>query len=66
VLNACAGICGYQPIGSVGRENNLDLVLIAARDCRGGVATILWIIASLCVIGGIVTLIGARCSTTLS
>jgi hypothetical protein len=45
------------PIGSVGRENNLDLVLIAARDCGGGVATILWIIASLCVIGGIVTLI---------
>jgi hypothetical protein len=35
----------------------MDLFLIAARDCGGGVATILWIIAVICVIGGIVTLI---------
>jgi hypothetical protein len=28
-----------------------------SEDCGGGVATILWIIAALCVIGGIVTLI---------
>lgn len=51
------GCSGYQPIGSVGRESNMDLFLIAARDCGGGVATILWIIAAIFVIGGIVTLI---------
>jgi hypothetical protein len=35
----------------------MDLFLIAARDCGGGVATILWIIAAILVIAGIVTLI---------
>jgi hypothetical protein len=45
----------------------MDLFLIAARDCGGGVATILWIIAAIFVIGGIVTLIrGAPCSTASS
>ena len=39
-----------------GREQRVDFV-IAARDCGGGVATILWIIAAIFVIGGIVTLI---------
>ena len=34
----------------------MDLVVIAAKDCGGGVSTILWIIAAICVIGGIVTL----------
>jgi hypothetical protein len=34
----------------------MDLVLIAARDCGGGVSTILWIVAAICVIGGVVTL----------
>src|SRR4029453_1041710 len=34
----------------------MDFV-IAARDCGGGVATILWIIAAIFVIGGIVTLV---------
>ena len=31
--------------------------LIAAKACGGGVTTILWIIAAIFVIGGIVTLI---------
>jgi hypothetical protein len=31
--------------------------LIAAKACSGGVATILWIIAAIFVIGGIVTLL---------
>jgi hypothetical protein len=31
--------------------------LIAAKACGGGVATILWIIAAIFVIGGIVTLL---------
>jgi hypothetical protein len=35
----------------------MDLVFIAARDCGGGVATILWIIAAVLVIFGIVTLV---------
>lgn len=35
----------------------MDLVFIAARHCGGGVATILWIIAAICVIGGIVSLL---------
>jgi hypothetical protein len=35
----------------------MDLVFIAARDCGGGVATILWIVAAILVIAGIVTLI---------
>jgi hypothetical protein len=39
-----------------GRETMVDFV-IAARDCGGGVATILWIIAAVFVIGGIVTLV---------
>ncbi len=32
-------------------------ILIAAKSCGGGVATILWIIAAVLVIGGIVTLL---------
>jgi hypothetical protein len=32
-------------------------LLIAAKGCGGGVATILWIIAVIFVIGGIVTLL---------
>ena len=32
-------------------------ILIAARSCGGGVATILWIIAAILVIAGIVTLL---------
>lgn len=32
-------------------------LLIAARTCGGGVTTILWVIAAICVIGGIVTLL---------
>jgi hypothetical protein len=39
-----------------GREEKMDFV-IAARDCGGGVATILWIIAAVLVIFGIVTLV---------
>jgi hypothetical protein len=35
----------------------MDLFWIPARDRGGGVATILWIIAAIFVIGGIVTLI---------
>jgi hypothetical protein len=35
----------------------MDQFPIAARDRGGGVATILWIIAAIFVIGGIVTLI---------
>jgi hypothetical protein len=31
--------------------------LIAAKSCGGGVSTILWIIAAIFVIGGIVTLV---------
>lgn len=31
--------------------------LIAAKSCGGGVSTILWIIAAIFVIGGIVTLL---------
>jgi len=34
----------------------MDL-LLAARSCGGGVATILWIIAAVLVIAGIVTLV---------
>jgi hypothetical protein len=55
------GLSGQEPIGSVGgsvgRESNMDLFSIPARDRGGGVATILWIIAAILVIGGIVTLI---------
>jgi hypothetical protein len=43
--------------GSVGRESNMDLFLIAGEGCGGGVAVILWIIATILVIGGIVTLV---------
>lgn len=32
-------------------------LLLAARTCGGGVTTILWIIAAIFVIGGIVTLL---------
>ena len=32
-------------------------ILIAAKSCGGGVATILWIIAAILVIAGIVTLL---------
>jgi hypothetical protein len=32
-------------------------ILIAAKSCGGGVATILWIIAAVLVIAGIVTLL---------
>lgn len=32
-------------------------ILIAAKSCGGGVATILWIIAAILVIAGIVTLV---------
>jgi hypothetical protein len=39
-----------------GRENPMDFI-IAARDCGGGVATILWIIAAVLVIFGIITLV---------
>jgi hypothetical protein len=35
----------------------MDLVFIAAKNCGGGVSTILWIIAAICVIAGIVTLL---------
>jgi hypothetical protein len=35
----------------------LELALIAQRTCGGGVATILWIIAAILVIAGIVTII---------
>jgi hypothetical protein len=34
-----------------------DLLLLAQRSCGGGVTTILWIIAAVLVIAGIVTLI---------
>jgi type IV secretory pathway VirB6-like protein len=39
-----------------GREKSMDFI-IAARDCGGGVATILWIIAAVLVIFGIITLV---------
>ena len=35
----------------------LEVALLAARSCGGGVATILWIIAAVLVIAGIITLI---------
>ena len=35
----------------------MELALIAARSCGGGVATILWIIAAILVIAGIVTIL---------
>ena len=34
-----------------------EMALLAARDCGGGVATILWIIAAVLVIAGIFALI---------
>ena len=39
-----------------GGPHTMDL-LLAARSCGGGVATILWIIAAVLVIAGIVTLV---------
>ena len=47
---------GYRLIVCEGRETMVDFV-IAARECGGGVTTILWIIAAVFVIGGIVTLV---------
>jgi len=35
----------------------MELFMLAAKTCGGGVATILWIIAAVFVIGGIVTLV---------
>ena len=35
----------------------MELCMLAAKTCGGGVATILWIIAAIFVIGGIVTLL---------
>jgi hypothetical protein len=35
----------------------LETAFLAARSCGGGVATILWIIAAVLVIAGIITLI---------
>ena len=35
----------------------MELFMLAARTCSGGVSTILWIIAAVFVIGGIVTLL---------
>jgi hypothetical protein len=40
-----------------GKGEELMDLLIAARECGGGVTTILWIIAAILVIFGIVTLI---------
>jgi hypothetical protein len=47
---------GKPLIDCDGRERSMDFI-IAARDCGGGVATILWIIAAILVIFGIVTLV---------
>jgi hypothetical protein len=35
----------------------MEAFMLAAKSCGGGVATILWIIAAIFVIGGIVTLV---------
>jgi len=35
----------------------MELFMLAAKTCGGGVATILWVIAAIFVIGGIVTLL---------
>jgi hypothetical protein len=35
----------------------MELFMLAAKTCGGGVSTILWIIAAIFVIGGIVTLL---------
>jgi len=35
----------------------MELALIAAKGCGGGVSSILWIIAAILVIGGIVTIL---------
>jgi hypothetical protein len=35
----------------------MELFMLAAKTCGGGVSTILWIIAAVLVIGGIVTLL---------
>jgi hypothetical protein len=40
-----------------GRESPVELIFLAARTCGGGVTTILWIIAAVFVIAGIVTLV---------
>lgn len=47
---------GKPLIDCDGRENSMDFI-IAARGCGGGVATILWIIAVVLVVFGIVTLV---------
>jgi hypothetical protein len=47
----------WVPAGRLLRKGGAMELLIAARSCGGGVTTILWIIAAICVIGGIVTLV---------
>ncbi len=45
------------PAGRLLRKGVAMELLIAAKTCGGGATTILWIIAAICVIGGIVTLV---------
>jgi hypothetical protein len=47
---------GVEPYHLEGRAQHMEF-LIAAKACGGGVTTILWIIAAIFVIGGIVTLV---------
>jgi hypothetical protein len=55
--NACQGLRWVYPQTSAKEGSRAVDFVIAARECGGGVATILWIIAAIFVIGGIVTLI---------
>ena len=48
---------GKSPTVYDGREDTMEALMLAAKTCGGGVATILWIIAAIFVIGGIVTLL---------
>ena len=48
---------GVNPHHLRRKGTHMELFMLAARTCGGGVSTILWIIAAVFVIGGIVTLL---------
>jgi hypothetical protein len=48
---------GVHPHHLRRKEGTMELFMLAAKTCGGGVSTILWIIAAIFVIGGIVTLL---------
>jgi hypothetical protein len=48
---------GVDPHHLRRKERTMELFMLAAKTCGGGVSTILWIIAAIFVIGGIVTLL---------